>query len=475
MPKDIFSKIIKDYNNELEVILEQKAFSSDVKNLLLSMLYKIENAYEDYKKVKVNVCSKKQFVKEILETIEKRCEEIEIIKMTGKEGQELYEKNINCIVDKEKGKIQTFQNEKSILEAIMKMRQEKIEISVRKYELMEEPIIQTLLIGNKENSLELITNFNGWSWDITKLEFRKQIYNKLYQMLIILIGNKGIENWINNRKEENEIEEIPSNVILSSKYNESFGITKEEIQGEKIDHVQKIINKFIENYGEELNEKFFKSFIKVAILNTANYNKEYKQKVEEKIQDLKKELKSMSNKVFIENLSLQKKQITKQIKEIDTILNDEIKLRKEYEKRNSKLPNKEKIFSTSHLKLMLEKQRNKKIEQIKEINKKMEPQQYVKIKNQLEEKLNFYKEIHIEENTKENVLRLQNKLEKSFLECFSKKIEKAKEKSEIEKLIYELRYYKKISPIVELEKEKKYVQKELTRKSMQRKNANKTK
>ena len=105
----------------------------------------------------------------------------------------------------------------------------------------------------------------------------------------------------------------------------------------------------------------------------------------------------------------------------------------------------------------------------------MEPQQYVKIKNQLEEKLNFYKEIHIEENTKENVLRLQNKLEKSFLECFSKKIEKAKEKSEIEKLIYELRYYKKISPIVELEKEKKYVQKELTRKSMQRKNANKTK
>lgn len=476
MPKDIFSKIIKDYNNELEIILEQKAFSSDVKNLLLSMLYKIENAYEDYKKVKVNVCSKKQFVKEILETIEKRCEEIEIIKMTGKEGQELYEKNINCIVDKEKGKIQTFQNEKSILEAIMKMRQEEIEISVSKYELMEEPIIQTLLIGNKENSLELITNFNGWSWDITKLEFRKQIYNKLYQMLIILIGNKGIENWINNRKEENEIEEIPSNVILSSKYNESFGITKEEIQGEKIDHIEKIINKFIENYGEELNEYFFKNFIKVAILNTANYNNEYKQKVEEKIQKLKEELKNMSNnKIFIENLSLQKKQITNQIKEIDTILNDELKLRKEYEKRNAKLPNKEKIFSTSHLKLMLEKQRNKKLEQIKEINKKMEPQEYVKIKNELEEKLDFYEEINIQENTKENVLRLETKLEKSFLECFSKKIEKAKEKSEIEKLIYELRYYKKILPIVELEKEKNYIQKELIRKSMQRKNTNKIK
>ena len=56
-----------------------------------------------------------------------------------------------------------------------------------------------------------------------------------------------------------------------------------------------------------------------------------------------------------------------------------------------------------------------------------------------------------------------------------KKIEKAKEKSEIEKLIYELRYYKKILPIVELEKEKNYIQKELIRKSMQRKNTNKIK
>ena len=35
---------MKDYNNELEKILENKFFSYDVKNLLLSMLYKIENA-----------------------------------------------------------------------------------------------------------------------------------------------------------------------------------------------------------------------------------------------------------------------------------------------------------------------------------------------------------------------------------------------------------------------------------------------
>ena len=44
----ILSKLnidIKDYNNELEKILENKLFSYDVKYLLLSMLYKFENAY----------------------------------------------------------------------------------------------------------------------------------------------------------------------------------------------------------------------------------------------------------------------------------------------------------------------------------------------------------------------------------------------------------------------------------------------
>ena len=41
---DILTKFkTKDYNNELEEILERKEFSNDVKNLLLSMLYKIEN------------------------------------------------------------------------------------------------------------------------------------------------------------------------------------------------------------------------------------------------------------------------------------------------------------------------------------------------------------------------------------------------------------------------------------------------
>jgi len=55
--KDILiDKIVKkDYNNELEKILEQKDFDENVKNLLLGILYKLDISYKDYQKVKRNV------------------------------------------------------------------------------------------------------------------------------------------------------------------------------------------------------------------------------------------------------------------------------------------------------------------------------------------------------------------------------------------------------------------------------------
>ena len=79
--EEIFSKLnIKDYNNELEKILEKKSFSEGTKNILLNILYKMETAYEDYNKVKVHTNTKKEMLQEMLSIIEKDCEEIELVK-----------------------------------------------------------------------------------------------------------------------------------------------------------------------------------------------------------------------------------------------------------------------------------------------------------------------------------------------------------------------------------------------------------
>ena len=52
---------MKDYTNSLEKILEDKQFSVDTKNLLLSMVYKIENSYKDYEKIKYKYVIKVNF------------------------------------------------------------------------------------------------------------------------------------------------------------------------------------------------------------------------------------------------------------------------------------------------------------------------------------------------------------------------------------------------------------------------------
>ena len=49
----LFSKL-KDYNEILEAVLDKKYFSSNIKNLLLNMIYKLEIAYPDYVEIKRN-------------------------------------------------------------------------------------------------------------------------------------------------------------------------------------------------------------------------------------------------------------------------------------------------------------------------------------------------------------------------------------------------------------------------------------
>ena len=76
-----FSKFnITNYNNELENVLEKKAFSEGAKNILLNILYKMETAYEDYNKVKQETDLKKEFLEDIIEVIKKKCKEIELVK-----------------------------------------------------------------------------------------------------------------------------------------------------------------------------------------------------------------------------------------------------------------------------------------------------------------------------------------------------------------------------------------------------------
>ena len=74
---NFFSKL-KDYHNLLEEILEKKTFSSIAKSLALSMVYKLEIAYKDYARVKVDCVPKDVFFENLLRVIKNYCDHIKI-------------------------------------------------------------------------------------------------------------------------------------------------------------------------------------------------------------------------------------------------------------------------------------------------------------------------------------------------------------------------------------------------------------
>ena len=157
-------------------------------------------------------------------------------------------------------------------------------------------------------------------------------------------------------------------------------------------------------------------------------------------------------KQYLDELSNTKTKLTEEIKQIDTILSNESNLKEEYTKRNSKLKNEDKIFSVSHLRLMLEKERKQDLERIKDINKIMEPLEFVNIKNKLEEEIKYYADLQVEKPTKEVKKELLKQLKVLFCKCIQIKLENATDKKQVEDIIYEIRYYEAVSGGKEFDK-----------------------
>ena len=405
----IFSKLnIKDYNNRLEKILEEKKFSLDTRNLLLSMLYKIENGYADYKKTKVEVPSKNDFIESIFNIIQENCNEIIVAEFDSEASNILKEKDKKYILEKDKGKIIALANELLMFNCIWEMS-EQIIVMPQELKDLQNPISNLLNLGNRINQAEVIRDFNGWSWDVVLKEIPDIDTNLIFQNLLYLAGNEFMHQWINNKSE-------------------------------LADYIELLQAHIKENFGEKRANQFIMLFCKLAIDIAISKEKEQYQFWKEKRDNLEIEFDKLQNKEkFLETKTKEKKEYTKQIEKIDRILNNKELLKEEYTKRNEKLPNKEKIFSISHLVERLVKERQELLEKIKQCNNLIEPKGYVARKQEVEVKVEFLRGLDIEQ--KQDRRKIIIELCEIFLECFQIKISKAKTKQEVLDYIYELRYY----------------------------------
>ena len=270
----IFSKFnTRNYNEELEEVLDKKDFSENVKNDILNIIYKIEEAYNDYEIVKKEVQNEKDFLEKILNAITEYCNSIEILTSDNI-------KRKKYILDYEKGKIQVSSDNVYILFSILKMMQKSKKYYNETDIIEKKPIYDFLNIGYNINNIEVIRDFNGWSWVISSLGIENIKANLIYQNLQMLLGNRYMEHFMQN-------------VMLKEN-----------------DFIEILMKQLKKIYGDEIAQKIVDELKKVSLIEISKIDAEYKKVLLEIRQRKQEEFNLMENKK--EYL----KEITNQTKDI---------------------------------------------------------------------------------------------------------------------------------------------------------------
>lgn len=396
---NIISKLnIKDYNKKLEEILINKPFSEDTKNILLNMLYKIENSYKDYKKTKVYVPMKKDLIEEVIMLIEE-CKEIQIIKPQDK-NTDLK----SATIIPEKKQIIAYPNEMAILYSLYKLKKSKYEV-LKKYTIIKPSVEKILNTGYAMNLAEIIRDFDGWSWNINKYNIENIFLNFIYQTIIMIVDLEKIEG---------------------------------------IDIIKNLKSILKQSTNEKSANDTIKLFLQLSII----CNLEQESKEQERLLKIYEELKNdfiiiSDKKSFLNQITKNKKIIQKELGQIEMILNNDLLLKQEYINTNKELPQKERVFSLSDFSELKEERKCELLRELEDNNKKQEPDNYIKEKTMISDKINFLEEINLS-NVGEHKNEKTICFIKAVLKIIENNIKKAETKKQITDELYKIRYYRKL-------------------------------
>ena len=396
----ILSKLnIKDYRNDLELVLENKAFDEEAKSLLLSVFYKIDNFYKDYQSVKINSEGKNKFLEDYISIIRDKCDEIKIL------PPQEFKKNSKYVVDKKTGSIKCFPNENVLLFSIFELSENKFDNT--NIEFVNKCIIDMLNKGKTINNIEPIRDFNGWSWNVEINDVNNMRYNLIYQNLLILFGYEFINNVMNN---ENIFDELRK---------ETF---------------QRISRKKVEDFMVILSE------IAIGLYNNKS-TEAHKECLKSK-EDTQNQINALKNrKEYINYVSKNNAILIKQIEKIDMVLNDIDLIRKEFS--DSVLNNDGKYFCMSDVVDKYEIERKAMMSKVEENNELLSPKRYLEIQEAYKKRLELYNQVEEEKNK----INVQNKIiefQKIFLECIKLRINKDESKRDLIQIASEMRYYNNI-------------------------------
>lgn len=196
----MLEKILKkDRNEELEKILEEKKVDEQAKNLLQGMLYKIEVSYKDYQKVKSVNMNEKEYVDRLIQNIRKNCDSIKIIKLSEKVKSEKIQNELNN--NKfyiKKREIISYPIEEKLLYAIEQLSNYS-KLLNNKYGDVTIAVSDFINLGKDIDRVEVLRDFNGWSWTTIKKEIENIDANLVFQIFQLLFGKEFMDNWCQDK------------------------------------------------------------------------------------------------------------------------------------------------------------------------------------------------------------------------------------------------------------------------------------
>ena len=256
----MFKRIIKkDKNEELERILDEKQIDEQARNLLQGILYKIEVSYKDYQKAKQIEQIEENYVNELLVNIKKKCNKIKIVKVSQKlNNEEIQNELKNKKFYISENEIISYPIERKILYAI-EQNANNNKILNDKYGDAAIAVSDFINTGKNIDRVEVLRDFNGWSWTTVKDEIENIDANLIYQMMQILFGRDFLDNWCKDKDGKVDYFKLM------------------EIDGKK--------------YCKVAIEILKKLLIKIAMINDVNENQEFAEYISKKLRAVKKELK----------------------------------------------------------------------------------------------------------------------------------------------------------------------------------------
>ena len=286
----IFKNIIKnDYIYEIEKTLEKKGITNEIKSLVMDTLFKIEETYPNYKRIKVDVLEKRDYIREIVVAL-KKVDNIYIMNMQEKDilkcvADTKIEKNARGYYD-----IQIYHNNLSLLYALQTIINEE-------YGINEQPCSSAfdkiLKIGGIYSNIEILRDFSGWNWNRNKIKNFNIYYDIIYKNLLLILG---IDKMI-------ELKKTRQCIHFMKKY-------------------------LVKKYKNDNVEKLMEILKEIVFVMSSEEEKKLEIEANKKIIDMYMAMKDI--KKFMQKVNEEKKKNNKLIAEYDKILNSHNVLEREY-------------------------------------------------------------------------------------------------------------------------------------------------